>query len=567
MRCFIYILLLVSSSIYAQQISIDRGVLIDGLWCFPVNSDQVEYRYLPNKASLVYNEDGLPKFSFVRYMNDEVIGGEEYNSIKEVGGGGILSFMITYSTAKSDILNAQEYLREKHDNDEIVINGPIIFESGDYNLVSSIVTKDKNEKERKLISTGNAPILEGSQIALSFEVSPESSKLLLESFKMPTPDISVVFELMYTGLTDAYDAELIVNWEKVETYRKVNAGADIYFVSADVESEVQELLENKAVELKTSGEDEKSEALLNQAYQKIVDILFSQEDMAEDGTALMEQNNPLSNIAENTSPFNFLSIRAGYKHRDIDKKGQTKLSLNARNTVSRNHYITCNLGSLYREYGSNENIFKDIDLSDPSFTKREILIGIDGDLLPEFDKLINSVSVILKKKHQNGTETVEEARVLGKKLNLEKPERLSYKWQADKNKIEWLNYEYKAIYQFRGGERYEADWILQNDAMINLFVPYTRRTIQLGGNIDELKKHDVRALQVSIAYPFFGKEKALRKTIRPSDLEKEVSFEITLPVSQSSFSYKLDWYIKDGSILEDQGEWSGDILFIDELNQ
>ena len=67
-------------------------------------------------------------------------------------------------------------------------------------------------KKRHLLATGVAPVLEGNRIALSFDLDPAKATLLLKSFNMPTPDISLVFDMTFEGLNAAYDAELLIDW-------------------------------------------------------------------------------------------------------------------------------------------------------------------------------------------------------------------------------------------------------------------------------------------------------------------------------------------------------------------
>ena len=98
-----------------------------------------------------------------------------------------------------------------------MIRGPIIFKEGRYVLVSSIVTE--NGAERNLLASGNAPVFEGNQIAFSFDIDPERATLLLKSFEMAAPDISVMFDMTFEGLSEAYAADVIVNWDEYSLLR------------------------------------------------------------------------------------------------------------------------------------------------------------------------------------------------------------------------------------------------------------------------------------------------------------------------------------------------------------
>ena len=109
------------------------------------------------------------------------------------------------------VTKAQEDLRRIKNNKKAVIQGPLIFKEGRYSLISSIINPETGQGEKRLFAVGNAPVLEGSKIALSFSLDAKNSKILLESFKTSTPDLSLVFDMTFTGLTDAYDAELTID--------------------------------------------------------------------------------------------------------------------------------------------------------------------------------------------------------------------------------------------------------------------------------------------------------------------------------------------------------------------
>ena len=126
------------------------------------------------------------------------------------------------------IHDAEKALREKYKKDEIALRGPIVFQDGRYTLVSSILKSvpeasaagdggaGSEKVEHAVIATGRAPVLEGNRLALSFDLDPERAALLMQSFQMNTPDVSLVFDMTFDGLSDAYDAELTIDWSEVK---------------------------------------------------------------------------------------------------------------------------------------------------------------------------------------------------------------------------------------------------------------------------------------------------------------------------------------------------------------
>ncbi len=565
-------ILLINSAISAQQIAIDRGVRVEGLWCFPLVTDTAQYLYLPDRSMLAIDEKKQPQFSFIRYVrDDDSISTTPERSITQAGGGGVLHFLVTYDTEEKKVKKAEERLKELLNNDEAKLKGPVIFKEGRFALVSSILNPANGKTERTLMAMGAAPVLQGSKIALSFEMDPQFSKLLLESFKMTTPDVSLVFDLVFSGLTDAYNAKLTVDWDEVYKYEKISGGANVYFVSAELEKIYEELRKTNAIKLETAGEDAKLEPLVTSAYSKITDMLFrriepEQVPPSEQGGLGALLGSLFSNNAggafSSGKTFGF-GAHFGYKRKDTKMSGHSVLNFNSRSSSDRHHYITFNIGDFYKKYGQSEDYFKTISLSDPDFQKRDIFIGVDGALIPEFDKMINSITVTLRKSHQNGSTTLREVNIVKATLADAKNISMSYGSVGDADRLTWLNYDFKAQYNFKGGKTYQEDWHQQNAAMINLFAPYERRTIRLEADAAVLKEKNVRATTVRIEYPFFGEKKTMEMTVKPEDDLAQKQFDITLPAGQYSYKYTIRWRLKDGTEKVATGENDTEILFID----
>ncbi|MCB0375080.1 MAG: hypothetical protein KDD04_04090, partial [Sinomicrobium sp.] len=530
------------------------------------------YLYLPTRARLALDEEKEPKFSFMRYITERQSAEASANTVTEAGGGGILHFLILYDTPEEQIQGAQAALRQKLENDKIIIRGPMVFDSGKYTLISSILNRDTGAEERKVLSIGEAPVLENSSIALSFDVSPLDSKLLLESFKMDTPDISLIFELAFSGLSDSYDATLEIDWSEVKKSKSFGAGGSIYFIGADVEMGFDELLKNNAIRLITTGSNASMEALLNTVYNKLLEVMFKPVEAAsvppEQRGSMMDAITALTGSggllsSGNTTGF---GLSASYQLKEMRIQGKSDLFFKGRSTISRHHFVTFNIGDLYQKYGKDERFFRDVPLWDPAFQQREVYVGIDGDLEKEFESMLNSVTVTLRKKHLNGAETL--ADILIKKESFKDYEgRLSMRYlnQGDTVRTDWLKYEYKTSWKFKGGGGYETPWQTENSAMVNLFIPFQRRSIHLEGDMELFKEKDIRAVSVQISYPFFDRTKQHRVTIRPGDDLNEKAFEITLPNNVEDVNYKITWIRKNGSKQETEGVDNFGIIFIDEI--
>ena len=556
----------------AQQIYIDQGVQVNGLWCFPLHTDNKTYVYLPSQARLALDEEQHPKFSFMRYITEQPASDDTTNSVTEAGGGGILHFLVLYDTPEEQVADAERMLKERLEDDTLKIRGPIIFDKASYALVSSILKKDAQEREKTILALGEAPVMENSRIALSFEVNPLHSKLLLESFKMDTPDISIVFDLSFSGLTEAYDATLEIDWSEIKESKHFGAGGNVYFVSADVELGLDEMFKDQSIKLTTNGSDAKMEGLLNTVYNKLLELMFKPIEPAivpeEQRGGLMDAISSIvgqDGILSSGNTFNF-GLNASFQLKQLRTEGQSRLFFKGRSTVNRHHFITFNIGDLYENYGNDTRFFRDVPVWDPAFQQREVFVGIDGDLEKEFEDMLNSVTLSLRKIHENGNETLAEVFINKESFkDYEGQWSMRYLNQGDSTRTKWLDYEYRSVWKFKGGGGFETDWKTDNSAMVNLFVPFQRRSIQLDGNLSALKTEDIRAISVQIEYPFFNQIKTHRVTIRPTDNLEEKTFEITLPNNVEEVSYDITWIRRNKPALTKSGTDKYGLIFIDEL--
>ncbi|HLQ66533.1 MAG TPA: hypothetical protein VK123_04780 [Candidatus Limnocylindrales bacterium] len=572
----------------AQQVLMDRGLRAAGLWVFPLASDSLQYVYLPASARLATDDQGRPQFSFVRYVITAPGDSARAATITEAKGGGILHFLVLMDTPQSLIDDAQKSLRQKYKKDEITIRGPIIFSDGRYTLVSSIIkggpgvavasadggSSDEGggKAERTVIATGRAPVLEGNRLALSFDLDPEHASLLLQSFQMNTPDVSLVFDMTFSGLSEAYDADLTIDWSEMKHSQTFKAGGTVYFVSADVEVGLDELMKNHTIKLRSSGSDASMEGLLNTVYSKLLDLMFrpvEPERVPPDQSGgLMQALSQLGNAngpmgARKTVGF---GASVGYQLKDMRTEGQSHLTFNHRSSVERHSFVTFNIGDFHKRYGQDNRYFRAVNLGDPTFQQREVHVAVDAALVPDFDRYVNTITVTLRKDHQNGEQTLREI-VLDRATVKKGVEdlRMVYGWNGDQDRLAWLDYQYRTRWSFKGGGTYETEWTHTSAPMIDLFAPYEHRTVQLVGDGATLKSKGVRAVIVQLDYPFFGERRRPQMVVRPEEAIEDKQVEITLPLGQPDYDYLVTWQMEGNKRLTDKRRDSSGLVFVDEL--
>ena len=547
----------------AQPVLVEEFVDADGLICFPVYGDSTLYKYLPSRGRLGVTETDLPEFSFLRYSmvrHDDAASG---SSISEASGGGLLHFLVLYDTPDDQIRNAERELRRKLNRKDIHLAGPVEISAGKFMLISSLLIDGKEEKQ--ILGTGRAPVFQNSKVAFSFLIDPLNANLLMESFKMATPDISITFDLEFSGLTSAYNGQLVVDWSQVQQSEYSNSSVDAIFYSSDVEKTFGSLIQNGGIRMESYGKDSVASGLLEVAYDRLLKLMF--DPVRPDSIASEKTGGVVDEIFGSRGLLGGLVGGSNvYRKRTIKTSGQTVVQINSRKLVDRHHLLTFNIGDLFAKYGDNKRVFRSVGLDDPTFQQRDVLVNLDGDVKDEFEDMISSVSITMKKKHQNGDETIKEIFVNNDMLrDYAGNTRLTYLYKEDKDRMEWLNYDYAITWQFKKDGHYETDWLTSSSPVINLYAPYQYRKIDLMGDIRMLQEAGVVAVAVEIEYPFFGKTKKERVTVRTNSGEEAHTLEAILPLGVDRVDYKITWIYREGRKVALRGEDEFGVILIDEI--
>lgn len=566
---FVLCLALMPASAQAQQVSLERGLRLASLWCFPLVSDTNAWVYLPNSARLARDSAGRPRFTFLRYVTDAVAGSDA--GITGARGGGVLHFLVEYLTPPESVTAAAAALHRAA-GDSARLQSPLVFASGRYTLISSVIRTDSSAG-RAVLATGDAPALEGNLLALSFDLPPEAASLLLASFQTAAPDVSILFDMKFAGLSAAYDADLEVNWSEVKRSMGINAGGSVYFIGADVKLAFDEMLRNGAIQLHSRGSDAAMEGLLQVVYDKLLVLMFrpaepedvpaAQRGGLTDALAALTSPEAMSTTARQFSGF---GLYAGFRRQELKSEGKSVLRFNHRATVERHATIAFNIGDLYRRYGTDTNYFKAVNLLDPLYQRRDLHVTVDGALAGEFERAINSVTVTVRKQHQNGRQTLREVVLDRRRVRTDSaPLSVSYGWDGDDDRLAWLQYEVRTQWSFAGGGVYRTPWTTSDASMIDLYAPFERRTVQVVGDSAALARQGVRAVVVDVSYPFFDRPRRHQMIVRVAAPASDHQVEILLPRNEFGYDYNVAWQLEGGRRRTAHGHDSSGLIFIDEL--
>ena len=548
---------------YSQPVLVGGFVEAEGLICFPVYGDSTQYRYLPSRGRLATTENDLPEFSFLQYAVENTDAPVSGSSITEANGGGLIHFLVLYDTPEDQVRKAERELKRKLKRQDLILSGPVEINAGKFMLISSLLIDGKEQKE--IIGTGVAPVFQNSRVAFSFLVEPLKARLLMESFKMATPDISITFDLEFSGLTNAYNGQLVVDWAQVQESEYSNSSVDAIFYSSDVEKSFGSLIQNGAIRMETYGNDSIASDLLSLAYDRLLKLMF--DPVRPDSIPPEKTRGALEEIFGRRGLLGGLVGGSDvYKKQTIKTSGQTVVQINSRKLVPRHHLVTFNIGDLHKNFGDNERIFRKVAIDDPAFQQREVLVNLDGSIRDEFEDMISSVSVTMRKKHQNGDETVREIFVNKDVLSeYDGTSKLIYLNKGDNNRTGWLDYDYLVNWQFKKDGNYVADWVTANSPVINLYTPYKYRQIDLIGDVKKLEDTGVIAVSVEISYPFFDRTKKDRVTIKTKDDQADYNLEAILPLDTDIVDYSITWIFREGRKVMQRGQDEYGVILIDEV--
>jgi hypothetical protein len=267
---FSFLLSLAYSSVKSQNILLDKPVRAGELTLFQELGNEKAYYYIVDKPRIAADENGNPQFSFLRYVENVRSGAEEAEA-REGEGGGIVHALIELGVTDEQIAEARKELQRVAPG--ATIKGPVVYREGTIALISSFAKPD-GELTKQVIGLGKAPLLDGQRAAISVQLTKQGAKILWESFKTPTPDFSVSFEMGLSGYRSPKRALIEADFEQIYQNHNFQAGVATQYLAAEIKIAYEELTKQGAIKVTQVGEDANLEKIMETAYNKILDMMF-----------------------------------------------------------------------------------------------------------------------------------------------------------------------------------------------------------------------------------------------------------------------------------------------------
>ncbi len=523
------ILLLLSFPAHSEVLLDVEPIQAGDVMLFRDHADEHGYHYMPLSPRIANWPDGTPKFSFLQYVRTG----------KDITGG-ILHFLVTFGLTPEELQKARKELT-KHDKEGKIL-GPVLFTKGDFHIISS-TAGEGGIFTRKVTGTGKAPLLAGTEAAVSIALTEEGSTFMMESFKKPTSDVSVQFVMTYEGLTPAYRALLTVDWEKVYNHKEFKMDVGNYFVSAQIQKIYSELREQGAIKLEIIGEDTKMDELLNTAYNIITKMMF-------DAKPVKPEDIGKSQAGTGSNWFGKLFGQAhmGFYQKTVKMKGSYTVDLTRRKRDQRELPLTGNIGNLYEKYGKNKDLFGVVDLDDPTFDERTIHVILDGEDFDTFKEFINFAGITFKKEYADKEmKTVTQdimfnAASFGQNGN---DMTLTYRRKSDPAD-KFLEYEYKPIWSFYGGIEVAGEWKKTIQPVVTLTPPHKYRYIEVLAEEDNMAENDIIRIAVQFRHTNFGKQ-VQKEVILRKDEPLNINYYYYHEPNNLEYEYSVTWLFKDNT--------------------
>jgi hypothetical protein len=667
------VLVLSAAPAMAQSILLDQPVRAGELILFPDLNNASVFYYVSDKPKLAVDANGTPQFSFLRYV-ENVRTGADQPEAREGEGGGIVHALVSLSVSQDQLREAQRALQRVRPGARI--QGPVVYKSGRFGLVSSFKDTQGN-LTKQVVGLGAAPILDGEKAAVSMQLTKLGAKILWESFKTPNPDISFTFEMEMGGFRSPHRALIEADFDQIYEHQAFAAGIASGFLAAEIRGAFDDLRREGAIKLTQVGEDEKLDALITTAYNKISDMMFSpmggtgtpsldslagtangtpslldrattmlarnreeterrnevirrenreadereragtttptggtnggqgggapaggtpgtgpasgdasgpvvtpsaaeaginppaQNDPREAGRLSHQQANEREAARtprrqEESAPS--LAIVATFEMKRIRQQGKFRIDLNKYTSDNLTLRFDENIGDL-RSLQGDANHFREVNLDDPLFRQRELVVFLDGLNAQDFGQFVNFVTVHMKKRHAGGDLTDDEVRIDRNNFNQAGNNfKLLYGWKGDNDRRRWAEYEYQTQWSFFGGRTVQEAWRPATAGAINVAPPYQRRVVDLQADPSAVAAAGVRSITIKIFYDLGGAERVKQVTLNAANGQLSDKVEFMLPADTVDYAYEITWRLTGNQTRSSGRQTTSEtLLFVDEV--
>lgn len=260
------------------------------------------------------------------------------------------------------------------------------------------------------------------------------------------------------------------------------------------------------------------------------------------------------------------AIVATFEMKRIRQQGKFRIDLNKYTSDSLTLRFDENIGDL-RSLQGDANHFREVNLDDPLFRQRELVVFLDGLNAQDFGQFVNFVTVHMRKRHAGGQLTDDEVRIDRNNFNQAGNNfKLLYGWKGDNDRRRWAEYEYQTQWSFFGGRTVQEPWRPATAGAINVAPPFQRRVVDLQADPGAVAAAGVRSINVKIFYDLGGTERVKQVTLNASNGQLSDKVEFILPAETVDYAYEITWRLTGNQTRSSGRQTTSEtLLFVDEV--
>jgi len=380
--------------------------IIDGISLFRDHADPLQWYFGPLMPhfSTEFDEEvdaDIPRLSLIKYRGD-------------TGSGGFLNFDVDLGIKDEKRDELETRIMSLEQLDERPRLSPINYVDGSVRLMmlgadsgaegdGATSTSADGPSFVTRISHPSKPALFGDNNAIfSAELGPEGVEVLEKSLAGELASIGVVYSLDFLALRDAYEVNLEIDWDRVQKHVNESYGVDSIFASVEIENTVDELIEDRTIQLDVTSEfldtDENSglagrrDRALNDVRAMVTDAFFTPsivpEQKEEDGWDKAEKFARTAGALAATGGWGGI---AKFELKKVSQQRTDKKRLNVnyseRSTVLRSIYPQRHLDGMFRltrDAGVPlERFITSVDTGGAFFRRRSLRLTSNTDFTEE----------------------------------------------------------------------------------------------------------------------------------------------------------------------------------------
>lgn len=571
------LLIALSTTIYAQRLdgtnrvslTLNDGTRVNLIGEAETFSDERSNRfyYLPTNLRLSERQDGIKEFLFMKYTS---------NSDEDVQGAK-LHFLMEFGLTSNQQAEAEQKLIDKIADsltEEPVIVGPAtMLPSGPESFQIISATMKDGTVEASTVTSGRAPTLPGSKMAVASSLDKNEAQILLATFEegSSVADLSLNLMFEYQARMPSVDGRITMDWARFDSLYQsysrqyshtdeddgtlpmfINSLKDDIISDSERDNLFQSMVEERIVKIELEGDEDDPTALeVISSFMEMFITMISDTEMetpeVPEGLESMDRYEPDINLYKYRLNRSKLVQKAS-------RKTET-YSLSARMFKKDVHILTENVGGWTDKMQGNPENFKSIILEDPFYDIRDVIFVLDLDSKDLFETEANYVTVNLRKQREGGTYF--EDRLTIDKAFLEKNGVQGVIKYARGEDFNQDIYEYQVQWSLRGGEVYpqRPKWEKGSWEGVTLSPPLKPRTIELESDLQELKSLGITRVTAQLMYLKYGELVETNVHVSPGRKKSLIEQQIFADKFAPGYVYRLIFNHKSrGKLVMDWNE-------------